>query len=1195
MPPSDRDKRATIGILAGWQFYRTATNLSYLAPLFRGASRAAQDLDCNLLLGCGIGPSASPTDPFRPAWPFPSPEHDFIPIGPWNTEGLIIVNPLHSKERSESVQSLIAAGKPVLFVGSGENGPTIMTDNSAGVLEAMRHLVDHGHRQIAFIAGSQDDLEGDTGDRLRAYQSACRLYGLDQNPALVAYGRHVFDGGSLGMQQIIASGAYFTAVLASNDESALGAMQVLEKSGRKIPEDIAIIGFDNRLEGAGHVPALSSIHVPLFEIGYQAVERMLRHIHGKEKLAGTVKVDTRLVVRQSCGCGYAECTPSETRRIPVSRLLERDERRDLLSGNIAMTILNQAQSLTEQECLALCKTLVDTFFQAIQFGDRVDFDNTLCEVLQRTLAGDDDAHIWQDAISILDQWVIEELADSPSSVSLAQKLLDDARVMISTRMQQQHRRYVAAERWTYSRLSLLTARLLTALDEGQIYEILTKHLLDMEIDLAFLGLFEAEGEDPLAWCTLRNLIQSTQALVRFPTRDFPPTGLLDPDKPLILTLIPLVDQSGQIGFMVFGADSFDLYGAIVQQVGGALNTARLYQQATEGQRLAEEANRLKSRFLSTISHELRTPLNLIVGLSGILLEESYEGKSPLPDSALRDVEHIYAYAQHLGGLIGDVLDLATNDAGQLRLNTELMDLGEALHLVVESGSQLTADKGLAWRATLPESGPWVFGDRTRLRQVVLNLVNNAIKFTNQGEVSLSLLEHDGFVTVSVHDTGLGIPPEDQTAIFDEFRRSDRSISLGYSGLGLGLAICKMLVEMHGGTIRVISTGVQGEGSTFSFTLPIVPPPTQPIEKPAIKSTNEQTVLLLLARSSTSERLQDLLSRHGLKVQQSLLEPSSAWQSSLVNDPPDIIVLDISEASDTGWSILKSIKGIQASKDIPILFYSSSPDGEAILDLDYLTKPVELPELTRALDKVGLISDPDHPVRTFLVVDDEPDTLDLHARIVQSQSSSNRVLKACNGLEALEIMQKERVDLVLLDLQMPEMDGFGVLESMRESESTREIPVIVVTGKSLTEVDMARLNQGVAVVLKKGLFSLEETLSHINVALERKRRLSVDAQRLVRLAMAYLHEHYAESISRWDLAQYANISEDYLTYCFRQEFGTTPMQYLQRYRVNQAKLLLKNSEKSITEIALEVGFTDSGYFSRVFRRQTGMSPEAFRRA
>ena len=1195
MSSGDQVRRPTIGMLAGWQFYRTATNYSYLAPLFRGASRAAQDLDCNLLLGCGIGPSASPADPFRPAWPFLSPEHDFIPVGPQNTDGLIIAVPLHSKERSEYVEDLIASAFPILFIGSGEDGPTIMVDNTTGILQAMRHLDDHGHRQIAFIAGTEDDLEGDTGDRLRAYQAACWQYGLDQNPMLVAYGRHVFDGGYLAMQQIINSDVKFTAVLASNDESALGAMQVLERSGRRIPEDIAIIGFDNRLEGAGHVPALTSLHVPLFEIGYQAVERMLQHIQGKAELARTVKVNTRLVVRQSCGCGYGEDTPGVTRPIYLSRQMERDEWRDQLPGIIVSTILNQAHSLTYQEGLTLCQKLVDKFFEVIRSGDRVDFEITLREVLQRTLAGDDDAHIWQDAISILNQWGVDGLADSPSSSTIAHAILEDARLMISAQMHQQHRQYVAAERWTYSRLSLLTAQLLTALDENRIYEILAKHLQEMEIDLAFLGLYEAQEGNPIARCTLRNAIKPAEALIHFPIWDFPLAGTLEPGNQFILTLIPLIDQSGQIGFMVFGTEYFDLYGAIVQQVGGALNTARLYRQATEGRRLAEEANRIKSRFLSTISHELRTPLNLILGLSEILLDESDEGKYSLPESAQRDVERINAYAQHLGGLIGDVLDLATNDAGRLRLNMEFVDLSQALHMVAESGSQLTADKGLVWRANLPESGPWVLGDRTRLRQVVLNLVNNAIKFTSQGGVSLSLSDDNGFVTVSVHDTGLGIPLEDQYSIFDEFRRSDRSISLGFSGLGLGLAICKMLVEMHAGTIKVVSTGIEGEGSTFSFTLPTVPPPKHLAEKPALTPATEPIVLLLLASTSTSEQLRSLLSRHGFKVQQSLLEPSSIWQSSLQMHPPDIIVLDISEASHNGWSTYKAIKGIQATKGIPILFYSSSPDGDAILDLDYLTKPIDPPELTQALDQVGLIADRDHPVRTFLVVDDEPDTLDLHARIVQSQASANRVLKATNGLEALDILQKDTVDLVLLDLQMPGMDGFSVLESMRENDSTREIPVIVVTGTSLSEAEMARLNQGVAVVLKKGLFSMEETLSHIYTALERKRRLSLDAQRLVRQAMGYLHEHYAEPISRWDLAQSVNISEDYLTYCFRLELGTTPMQYLQRYRVNQAKLLLKNSQKSITEIALEVGFTDSGYFSRVFHRQTGMSPEGFRRS
>lgn len=311
--------------------------------------------------------------------------------------------------------------------------------------------------------------------------------------------------------------------------------------------------------------------------------------------------------------------------------------------------------------------------------------------------------------------------------------------------------------------------------------------------------------------------------------------------------------------------------------------------------------------------------------------------------------------------------------------------------------------------------------------------------------------------------------------------------------------------------------------------------------------------------------------------------------------PDVIVLNVTAQSDLSWTTLKAIKDNPATRHIPTLLHASTDTGESLLNLDYLTKPVELGELTRALDQHWAPVDPAHPVRTFLVVDDEPNTLELHARIVQSQAASNRVLLAGNGLEALQILRQEKVDLILLDLQMPQMDGFSLLEAMRENESTREIPVIVVTGKTLTEDDMKRLNQGVAVVLKKGLFSLDETAAHIESALERKSNLGADTRRLVRQAMAYIHEHYFENISRQTVARHVNISEDYLTFCFRQELGTTPIKYLQRYRVNQAKSLLKDSQKTIMEIALDVGFSDSGYFSRIFHRETGMSPEQFRRS
>ncbi len=308
-----------------------------------------------------------------------------------------------------------------------------------------------------------------------------------------------------------------------------------------------------------------------------------------------------------------------------------------------------------------------------------------------------------------------------------------------------------------------------------------------------------------------------------------------------------------------------------------------------------------------------------------------------------------------------------------------------------------------------------------------------------------------------------------------------------------------------------------------------------------------------------------------------------------------MVLDYEPAAEAGWRVMQALKLNPGTREIPVLFYSLLDDlgGGSVLALDYLAKPIGSTALTRALERQGIECDSE-PARTILIVDDEPGMVELHSRIVEANISPCRILRGKNGVEALALMQQTRPDLVLLDLMMPEMDGFTVLQKMREAESTRSTPVIVLTAQVLTQEDIVRLQGGVTAVLSKGLFSTEEVFQQIEQALRRSKRLGTESQRLARSVMAYLHEHFAEPVDREELAQQFAVNERYLTRCFHQEMGIPPIAYLNRYRVRRACAMLEEGATSITDIALATGFSDSAYFARVFQRETGLTPSAYRR-
>lgn len=1181
--------RFTIGVLASWQLY-AGTIHTLLNSILQGIYAAAREQGSNVLIGCGVVSSFAPET--RPAWPFLSPEVDFVPVGPWNTDGLIVIAPHQGgDDLSRYLEQVMAIGHPVVFVESAESRPVICPDNINGIHQVLLHLKKHGHRRLAFIGGGPG-WQGDSRERLQAFLDGCEELGLETEQRLMAYGVFSTPGGYQAMRQILGTGVPFTAVVAANDESAVGAIQALRAAGMRVPEDVAVVGFDNRFEARNQTPPLTTINQPGHDIGYQALKLMLRRLNGEADTSTMVRVPARLVIRESCGCPRDAIVTGALDELKQSgKTQELSIAKQRLAQTMTEAVFAGVGQLKPETIQVQCERITDAFLASLEGHKAGPFQEALGDILQPVRHLDEDAHAWQNAITTLRYWwpVFVEPAEVELQREEVDTWLDQARIAISECAQAQLLRYFARQDTLTQQLSLMSAELAEALELSQVQKIINQYMPALAIQHAQVVLFEPDGDNPVGWSVFPEISEENpSASQRFPTQHFPPPNRYPEDQPFQLALLPLTVHRKPAGFVAFDAANLSPCLAVLRQLTSALERIRLYREAEEGRRLAEEADRMKSRFLSTVSHELRTPLNLIVGLSEMQLKQSTADMR-------KSVEKIHTNAQHLGHLIRDVLDLASSDAGQLRLTCEPLDIGETLQIVMETGRQLATDKGLDWQTEIAASLPRVWGDRTRLQQVTLNLVSNAIKFTSYGQVKLSMTREGNRIVIAVRDTGLGIPLEEQAWIFNEFRQSERTTARGYGGLGLGLAICRRLVELHNGEISVESSGEEGAGSTFIIRLPVFEN-TEGFLAP-LQPALRQVVLILTEDPVSSQPIQERLQRSGFAVEIQGVDDRSNWFSRLLTVPPGAVILDHQVASKCGWELLKVLKGNPSTEDIPVLFYSlkGKDDTGTMLALDYLSKPVGSSELLKILARQGWTSgNAKGQTKTILIADDEPGFLEMYAEMIQNQSADYQVLKAHNGREALDILRKTHVDLVLLDLMMPEVDGFGVLAQMREWESTRHTAVVVLTSKTLTEADMTRLSQGVATVMSKGLYDVKEMVSHVEVALGRNKKLGTESQRLVRKAMAYIHEHYTEGLTREELARYVNASEGHLARCFRQETGITPMAYLNRYRVNQAKMILTKTNQSITAVSMAVGFSDNNYFSRVFRQEVGCSPQVYRR-
>jgi len=467
----------------------------------------------------------------------------------------------------------------------------------------------------------------------------------------------------------------------------------------------------------------------------------------------------------------------------------------------------------------------------------------------------------------------------------------------------------------------------------------------------------------------------------------------------------------------------------------------------EARQAAEEARRLKAQFAASISHELRTPLNLIIGFSEmmVLAPRAYRGER-LPERYQGDVEAIYRNACHLSDLVDDVLELSQIDANRLGLEKELVSLAEVVDEAVAAVASMFRDKQLALITHIPSDIPPLYADRTRIRQVLINLLNNAARFTEEGGVRISA-EADGHeVVVSVADTGVGIPPRDIPRVFEEFHQIERPGRLSQGGSGLGLTITKRFVELHGGSIWVEST--PGVGSTFRFSLPLcgnvaaLPSRTNWTTRvrPADGAEQRKSVLVL---GDDSEPLR-ILQRHldGYQVVRATSVRDACRRAS--RGEACAVIATSPEATED-WQRQRAVDGEAGSLPLISCTFRTIRDVRVRLGVaEYLVKPVSRDLVKTVLRRLG------RGVRDLLVVDDDPEMLRLLGQMIASISGQYRVRLASDGVTALAQMRESRPGAVVLDLIMPGIDGYAVLEEMRGDEELRSVPVVVVTARGAEE-------------------------------------------------------------------------------------------------------------------------------------------------
>jgi signal transduction histidine kinase/CheY-like chemotaxis protein/ligand-binding sensor domain-containing protein len=515
----------------------------------------------------------------------------------------------------------------------------------------------------------------------------------------------------------------------------------------------------------------------------------------------------------------------------------------------------------------------------------------------------------------------------------------------------------------------------------------------------------------------------------------------------------------------FGRSDLQKLARVREHAVSAIAKARILRELQIKNEQAEEANRAKSIFLANMSHELRTPMNAIIGFSEILTERLADKIEPKYIGFLRS---ILTSGQHLLSIINDILDLSKVEAGKMEIYPETFPLRGAIESVCQVMKGLSGKKNVTFEVDVAEGVENIESDHAKFKQILYNLLSNAVKFSKSGATVTIRARRDGeHVAVSVIDRGIGIAPEHQAVIFDEFRQVDTTTSRTYGGTGLGLSLVKKFVELQRGSVSVTST--PGEGSEFTFTLPIrfagaaIPSPI--VGPDGVVVPPGERVLVVEDEDEAFEALGAYLQSAGyVPIRARSGEEALKLARSM---RPRAITLDLVLPGMEGWQVLRVLKGDPDTCDIPVIIVSMMENRELALAFganDYFVKPVDWPRMLRRLAEITGRDVLPRNARLLLIDDD----LNVHQLLEQELAREGYVLEfATSGAEALERVERMPPDVIILDLMMPEMSGFEIAEQLRQRASTSRIPILVLTAKELSADDRDRLRHGVSGLVMKG--------------------------------------------------------------------------------------------------------------------------------